>query len=136
MCKFETNFCKAIFLNNTDYFTFNFKLTVPLLIRWQIPVVCIEQSAGHLFPAARKFNTPEKIDCNKSRAVTDCYLGIYNWLVVATLEIGDPVIAFLDVTDRTSFRKLGCIVATLRGTYYTSIFILFYFTLLFICSFL
>jgi hypothetical protein len=41
--------------------------------------------------------------------------------VTATLEIGDPVIAFLDITDRTPFRKLSCVVATLWGSYYNSI---------------
>jgi hypothetical protein len=40
-------------------------------------------------------------------------------LVAAKLEIGDPAIALSDVTDRTSFRKLGCIVATLWGRHYS-----------------
>jgi hypothetical protein len=43
--------------------------------------------------------------------------------VAAKLEIGDPVIALSDVTDRTSFRKLGCIVATIWGRHYKIIFL-------------
>ena len=82
--------------------------------------MCIEQSAGHGSPAAKKLDTPEKVVCIKRQSSNRLLLRYNNRLVAAKLEIGDPAIALSDVTDRTSFRKLDCLVATLWGRHYSS----------------